>query len=375
VIIIANGLVASEVDHGSMAYTLSTPTTRGTVVFTKGLYLVGSLALMFFVVMLAGTITIQLRFGYFGGTRYTPDVQAAARVLKMDDSALAADLKLIRNDERATEAGANARDLQKDEYIAYLDAKILENAYQAAAVSLNKNVDDVKNDVNLIKSDTNALAAVAEVLGLKPAAARLFLTQKAAVATYSVQSTAEMEKKMTNAILAAAKVLDTEIETLLSRPAKIKQSPEALAAAATAAGMDESIFTQLINTYIATTEIAADEPGEFSTRAWFDLCLGSFLLMFAFSSISFFASCVFNLTKQSLAIGAGVPLAFILMNLLSEISDSLSILQNFTLTTLFDVSAIISGEGYIYKMVILGVIGIVLYTAGIMVFRKKDLPL
>ncbi|MDN6112919.1 MAG: ABC transporter permease, partial [Tetragenococcus halophilus] len=43
----ANNLVVSEIDSGSMAYTLSTPIKRGTVIFTKMVYMIGSIILMF----------------------------------------------------------------------------------------------------------------------------------------------------------------------------------------------------------------------------------------------------------------------------------------------------------------------------------------
>ena len=59
VVVTANSLVASEVDRGSMAYTLSTPTKRTTVVFTKALFLISSVVLMFVIIAAAGTLTIQ----------------------------------------------------------------------------------------------------------------------------------------------------------------------------------------------------------------------------------------------------------------------------------------------------------------------------
>ena len=43
----SNALIAGQVDSGSMAYILSTSTKRRTVTFTQGVYLEGSLLLMF----------------------------------------------------------------------------------------------------------------------------------------------------------------------------------------------------------------------------------------------------------------------------------------------------------------------------------------
>ena len=47
VLVTANKLLSSQVDRGSMAYVLSTPTRRSTVVFTQMIYLTGSLVVMF----------------------------------------------------------------------------------------------------------------------------------------------------------------------------------------------------------------------------------------------------------------------------------------------------------------------------------------
>ena len=47
VLVTANKLLSSQVDSGSMAYVLSTPTRRSTVVFTQMIYLTGSLLVMF----------------------------------------------------------------------------------------------------------------------------------------------------------------------------------------------------------------------------------------------------------------------------------------------------------------------------------------
>lgn len=52
VLVTANKLIASQVDRGSMAYVLSTPIKRSTVVFTQMIFLVSSIAAMFGVQML-----------------------------------------------------------------------------------------------------------------------------------------------------------------------------------------------------------------------------------------------------------------------------------------------------------------------------------
>ena len=56
----ANSLIASQVDRGSMAYLLSTPTKRSTVVRTQALYLITSLIMMFVIVTGVGLAAIQI---------------------------------------------------------------------------------------------------------------------------------------------------------------------------------------------------------------------------------------------------------------------------------------------------------------------------
>lgn len=105
------------------------------------------------------------------------------------------------------------------------------------------------------------------------------------------------------------------------------------------------------------------------------LNLGLFLLMFATSGVSFLFSCLFNLSKHSLALGAGLPLAFFLFHLMAQVDSSLEGFKYISLNTLFDTDAIISGKSYALQFVLLFVIGIMLYVAGMRIFQEKDLPL
>lgn len=104
------------------------------------------------------------------------------------------------------------------------------------------------------------------------------------------------------------------------------------------------------------------------------LILGFILFGLAISGICFCASCWFNKSGQSLMLGAGLPVAFWLLNSLSGIKD-LEFLKYFSINTLFNTTAIISGTGFIIQFVALGLIAVVLYAIGITKFLKKDLPL
>ncbi len=103
--------------------------------------------------------------------------------------------------------------------------------------------------------------------------------------------------------------------------------------------------------------------------------LGALLLYFAVTGIGFFASCLFNDTKNSLSIGAGLPVAFLLLQMISDMGDQTGFFKYFSLFTLFDTDQIIQRDGYLGSFLLLGGIGIMLYTLAIAVFRKRDLPL
>ena len=102
---------------------------------------------------------------------------------------------------------------------------------------------------------------------------------------------------------------------------------------------------------------------------------GLLLLLFANSGISFLFSCVFNLSKHSIALGAGLPIAFFLFDLMSTVSDTLENFKYVTLNTLFDRDAILAGDSVFLPFTVLAVVGIMLYGIGVRIFTKKDLPL
>lgn len=138
-----------------------------------------------------------------------------------------------------------------------------------------------------------------------------------------------------------------------------------------------SIFTMIV--IITTTGFAFihlfQQDLDFSNKDYLILNVGLFLLMFATSGISFLFSCLFNLSKNSLALGAGIPLAFFLFKLMSTVDSSLENLKYLTINALFDTEAILNGDGYLIQLTLLAVIGIILYIISIKIFKDKDLPL
>ncbi len=105
------------------------------------------------------------------------------------------------------------------------------------------------------------------------------------------------------------------------------------------------------------------------------LYFAAFLLQFAISGICFASSCIFNRSKHSLLLGAGLPLGFFVLSLLVKTADSLKFLKYITLTSLYDTSAILTGGTFVPQFVLLGVLSVGLYAFAIAYFNKKNLPL
>lgn len=116
------------------------------------------------------------------------------------------------------------------------------------------------------------------------------------------------------------------------------------------------------------------------------LNIAAFATMFAISGINFFASCYFDRSKRAMALGGGISMFFLVTTILglfgSPVIPSvvriapLNYFNYVSIISLFDVIAILDGGlGWIYKTVILMVIGVVGYITGSIIFKKKDLPL
>lgn len=100
-----------------------------------------------------------------------------------------------------------------------------------------------------------------------------------------------------------------------------------------------------------------------------------YFLHIAISGICFLASCISNDAKRSFTIGAGVPFVFFLIQMLANIGDKLANLKYFTIFSLFNPSDIVAGKNATSQLIILAIIAVVLYSSGIVVFSKRDLPL
>ncbi len=135
-----------------------------------------------------------------------------------------------------------------------------------------------------------------------------------------------------------------------------------------------SIFLFLILAGIGTSH--AMFPGELDTQGFILLNLVTLLAFLAISGIGFFFSCIFDDTKYALGFGAGVPIAFFVLNMLANAGDNISWVRFFTIFTLINPAEILAGSAFTpIAMLILLSIAALAYAGGIIVFNRRSLPL
>lgn len=421
VVFTANNLVVNEVDSGSMAYTLSTPIKRSSVIFTKSIFLVLSIVLMYGIIGSTGLVAAQLKYQNVTGYTITDDVRAAAEALNQDEGYISERMYLILENDHAMREAAAVRNMDTEAYTIYLESVINDRSYEeAAAVITDERWDIYKDDEDMEDEDieitaeelaadptmlllsNDALVTGAKVTGLSVNEYQQFinneivsLEQETEVAVKeektpneegteaTVQPAAEpavmvsednADILMQLVIESSAKALNMETDQVADKIALIK-NPVALEAAMAATDLTEQQIITMANNGMVSSAKAVDEALEFDTEAYIWLSVGLLLLILALSSISFFASTLFNRTGLALAIGGGIPFTFFIITMVQQLMDTSENLEYLTITTLFDTEAILTGGDFGWGLVALGGITFVLYAASNVIFTKKDLPL
>lgn len=115
--------------------------------------------------------------------------------------------------------------------------------------------------------------------------------------------------------------------------------------------------------------------GSLDIRQFSSLNFTTMLVNMVVMMISFFFSCLFNETKLSLTFGAGIPIAFLLMNMLGGASADMEILKDLSIYGFYDPVKLVQGSDILgINLIYIGII-IVLFIASVMIFKKKRLPL
>ena len=89
-------------------------------------------------------------------------------------------------------------------------------------------------------------------------------------------------------------------------------------------------------------------PGELDVPAYLVVNAGLLCLHLALGGFCFFASCLFNESRLSVALGAGVPVLFFLIRMLANMGGRLEKLKYATVFTLFDPTGLFRGDGAAY---------------------------
>ena len=421
VVFTANNLVVNEVDSGSMAYTLSTPIKRSSVIFTKSIFLVLSIVLMYGIIGSTGLVAAQLKYQNVTGYTITDDVRAAAEALNQDEGYISDRMYLILENDHAMREAAAVRNMDTEAYTIYLESVINDRSYEeAAAVITDERWDIYKDDEDMEDEDieitaeelaadptmlllsNDALVTGAKVTGLSVNEYQQFINNEIvsleqetevavkeektpneegteATAQPATQPTVMVSEDNTDILMqlvieSSAKALNMETDQVADKIALIKD-PVALEAAMVATDLTEQQIITMVNNGMVSSAKAVDEALEFDVEAYIWLSIGLLLLILALSSISFFASTLFNRTGLALAIGGGIPFTFFIITMVQQLMDTSENLEYLTITTLFDTEAILTGGDFGWGLVALGGITFVLYAASNVIFTKKDLPL
>ncbi|MFY9901750.1 MAG: ABC transporter permease subunit, partial [Trichococcus sp.] len=378
VVFTANNLVVNEVDSGSMAYTLSTPIKRSSVIFTKSIFLVLSIVLMYGIIGSTGLVAAQLKYQNVTGYTITDDVRAAAEALNQDEGYISERMYLILENDHAMREAAAVRNMDTEAYTIYLESVINDRSYEeAAAVITDERWDIYKDDEDMEDQDieitaeelaadptmlllsNDALVTGAKVTGLSVNEYQQFINNEIVSLEQETEVAVKEEKTpneegteataqpatqptvmvsednadilMQLVIESSAKALNMETDQVADKIALIKD-PVALEAAMVATDLTEQQIITMANNGMVSSAKAVDEALEFDAEAYIWLSVGLLLLILALSSISFFASTLFNRTGLALAIGGGIPFTFFIITMVQQLMDTSENLEYLTIT-------------------------------------------
>lgn len=117
-------------------------------------------------------------------------------------------------------------------------------------------------------------------------------------------------------------------------------------------------------------------PGELDISGFVMVNLGLWGLHLFLAGLCFCFSCLFNDTRISTGLGAGCCIAFVLIQMLSQVGDKLDFLKYATPLTLFDPNRLAQSEPEAWMYTgILYAAGILFFGIGMGAFAKRDLTL
>lgn len=117
-------------------------------------------------------------------------------------------------------------------------------------------------------------------------------------------------------------------------------------------------------------------PDKLNILAYISINVGVYVLQLALLGICFMCSSIFNEYRLAALFGAGIPIIFILIQMLSNTKGSMTWLKYMTILTLFDSNKLINGDYDAYFMLGgLVIIAIVCSIIGVFIFKRKSMSL
>ena len=117
-------------------------------------------------------------------------------------------------------------------------------------------------------------------------------------------------------------------------------------------------------------------PGELDISHYFLLNVGSFLLQLVVLSIVFLCASFCSESKYFYTFGAGIPILFFLIQMISNMGEKLQNLKYLTIYTLFPAQDIIQGTGNAAAgLISMAVLSLLMFSGSMIWFCKRDLSL
>lgn len=115
-------------------------------------------------------------------------------------------------------------------------------------------------------------------------------------------------------------------------------------------------------------------PGEMDIPNFIMLNVYAIILYVALGGIGFFFSTLANDKSLSLGFGVGIPVAFLIFQMLADADESLVVFKYFSLFSLFDPKQVETNASYVLgTSAVLLAIGLAFYAISLVVFNKKNL--
>ncbi|MBT3271668.1 MAG: ABC transporter permease subunit [Spirochaetales bacterium] len=117
-------------------------------------------------------------------------------------------------------------------------------------------------------------------------------------------------------------------------------------------------------------------PGLLRIGPFLLLNLVTYLVLAVIAALAFFFSCIFNEARYSLALGGGIPVAFLVVKMVSDASEKFEGLRYISLYSVINIDKILAKGAYgaVASLVLLAV-ATAIYLLSIRIFNKKSLAI